>query len=90
MDYTIRINCPYCGRENRYILNALSGNMLIRCGAVIIDDRLTQYDKYYRSDGSKAGCGSHFFIEWSPNVKIKRIEGEGKDESIAVKDSPRE
>ena len=78
MDHSIRVNCPYCGYENRYILTALSGNMLIRCGAVIFDDRVTQFNKYYMNDGKKAGCGSHFFIAWSPNVIIKRIEGEGE------------
>ena len=81
MENTIRVNCPYCGNENRFIINELTGNRLIRCGAVFIDDRLAQYDKLYRRDGRKIGCGSHFFIEWSPEVKIKRIEGEGEDET---------
>ena len=83
MDNIIRISCPYCGTENRMLISALTGSMLIRCGAVIIDDRLTQYDKFYMKDGKKAGCGAHFFIDWSPNVKVKRIEGEGKDNAEA-------
>ena len=80
MSNIISAKCPYCGAENRLIINDLFGGMLIRCGAVIIDDRLTQYDKYFKGDGKKVGCGAHFFVEWSPNVKIKRIEGEGKNE----------
>jgi len=80
MDNSIRVSCPYCGHENRFILNELTGNRLIRCGAVFIDDRITQYDKFYRIDGRKVGCGAHFFIEWCPDVKIKRIEGEGEGE----------
>ena len=81
MSNIISANCPYCGIENRLIINDLTGGMVIRCGAVFFDDRITQYDKHYKADNKRVGCGAHFYVEWSPNVKVKRIEGEGKKEN---------